>query len=72
MNSVIYTILNQIRSIAILLSPVIPDSSNKILDTIGIEKKDRTLQKILDIKFLKSGNSIKKTNILFKKIENDN
>jgi len=72
MNSVIYTILNQIRSIAILLSPIIPDSSNKILDTIGIEKKDRTLKNILDIKFLKPGTPIKKSSILFKKIENDN
>ena len=72
MNSVIYTILNQIRSISILLSPIIPDSSNKVLDIFGIDKKDRTLEKVLDIKFLKPGTPIKKTGILFKKIEDDN
>ncbi len=72
MNSVIYTILNQIRSISILLSPIIPDSSNKVLDIFGVDKKDRTLEKVLDIKFLKPGTPIKKTGILFKKIEDDN
>ena len=72
MNAVIYTILNQIRSISILLSPIIPDSSDKILNTLGINKKEKTLDKILDIKFLKSGTTIKKTDILFRKIEDDN
>ena len=72
MNSVIYTILNQIRSISILLSPIIPQSSNKILNILNINDKDRTIKKILDIKFLKSRSKIKKTDILFKKVEDDN
>ncbi len=72
MNSVMYTILNQIRSISILLYPIIPDTSEKILNTLGVKKKDITLKKLMDTKFLKSGATIKKTNILFKKIENDN
>ena len=72
MNSVIYTILNQIRSISILLSPIIPQSSNKILSILNINDNDRTIKKILDIKFLKSGSKIKKTDILFKKVEDDN
>ena len=72
MNSVIYTILNQIRSISILLSPIIPQSSNKILNIFNINDKDRTIKKISDIKFLKSGSKIKKTDILFKKVEDDN
>ena len=72
MNSVIYTILNQIRSISILLSPIIPQSSNKILNILNINDKGRTIKKILDIKFLKSGSKIKKTDILFKKVEDDN
>ncbi len=72
MNSVIYTILNQIRSISILLSPIIPESSKKILDTLGINKKDIKIEKLNDINFLKSGTKIKKSDILFKKIENDN
>jgi methionyl-tRNA synthetase len=72
MNTVLYNILNQIRSISILLHPIIPDSTNKALDILGIKKEDRVISKIANLKFLKSGNIIKKANILFKKIENDN
>ena len=72
MNAVIYTILNQIRSISILLNPIIPNSSKKILNALGVSEKDIKLEKLMDTKFLKSGVGIKKTNILFKKIENDN
>ena len=72
MNTVLYNILNQIRSISILLYPIIPDSTNKALDILGIKKEDRVISKIANLKFLKPGNIIKKANILFKKIENDN
>ena len=72
MNTVLYNILNQIRSISILLHPIIPDSTNKALDILGIKKEDRVISKIANLKFLKPGNIIKKANILFKKIENDN
>ena len=72
MNAVLYNILNQIRSITILLYPVIPESANKVLDTLGVEKKERNLKSIENSKFFKSGRIIKKSDILFKKIENDN
>ena len=49
-----------------------PDSIEKILNTLSVKKKDITLKSVMKTKFLKSGTSIKKTNILFKKIENDN
>ena len=35
MNTVLYNILNQIKSISILLYPIMPDSTNKILKSIG-------------------------------------
>ena len=72
MNTILYNILNQIRSISILLYPIIPGSTNKALDILGIKKEDRVISKIANLKFLKPGNIIKKANILFKKIENDN
>ena len=72
MNTVIYNILNQIKSISILLNPIMPDSTDKILSVLGIEKKYRVLKTIENLKFLKSGNTINKSEILFKKIENDN
>ena len=63
MNAVMYTILNQIRSISVLLHPIMPDSFEKILNAMGILKKDIKLEKLMDTKFLKSGTTIKKTNI---------
>ena len=72
MATVLYNILNQIRSISILLYPIIPESTSKVLDILGVDKKERNLKSIENVKFLKSGNIIKQSEILFKKIENDN
>ena len=72
MNAVIYTILNQIKSISILLYPIIPGSSEKILNCLGVDKMDFNIDCLLDTNYLKMGNKIKKPGILFKKIENDN
>jgi len=71
MNTILYNILNQIRSISILLNPIIPNSSSKVLDTLSIKKQDRKIDSIMNINYLKAGSIIKKTDILFKKIEND-
>jgi len=72
MNTVLYCILNQIKSISILLNPIMPESTNKILEILAIKQKDRILKTVENSKFLKSGTIIKKSDILFKKIENDN
>ena len=72
MNAVIYTVLNQIKSISILLYPIIPDSTQKILDCLGVPKNEFNLDCLLNLKYLKMDLSIKKPGILFKKIENDN
>ena len=72
MSTILYNILNQIRSITILLYPVIPESASKVLDVLGVEKKEMNLKSIENSNFLKPGKLIKKLDILFKKIENDN
>tara|TARA_Y100001960_G_scaffold288254_1_gene327130 strand:- start:371 stop:1081 length:711 start_codon:yes stop_codon:yes gene_type:complete len=72
MNTILYNVLNQIRSISILLNPIIPIATNKILNTLSIDKKDINIKNIENSKFLKTGNKIKETDILFNKIENDN
>ncbi len=72
MNTIIYIILNQIKSISILLNPIMPQATNKILTTLGIKQEDRVLKTIENINFLKPGTVINKSEILFKKIENDN
>ena len=72
MNTVIYVVLNQIRSISILLNPIIPNSTEKILSCLNIKKADITIDNLLNTEFLKPGMKIMKPNILFKKIDNDN
>ena len=71
MNTVLYCILNQIKSISILLHPIIPDSIEKTFEIMGLKKEDIALTKIEDLKMLKPGSSIKKGDILFKKIESE-
>ena len=72
MNTILYTILNQIRSISILLNPIIPIATEKVLSTLSIEMTSINLESLKNIKILKPGIKLKKTDILFKKIENDN
>ncbi len=72
MNTILYNILNQIRSISILLNPIMPQSTSKVLDILGVDNKDIRLKTIEDHNFLKPGTMIKKSDILFKKIENGN
>tara|TARA_B100000795_G_scaffold245137_1_gene210079 strand:+ start:115 stop:321 length:207 start_codon:yes stop_codon:yes gene_type:complete len=67
-----YTIVTQIKNISILLSPIIPISSEKILDIMNIEKNDRFLKSINNKNIFDHNLQFKKTSILFKKIENDN
>ncbi len=70
LNTIIYTSLEIIRKISILLYPVIPDSSLKALKIFKIDESSLRVDTIKNNKFLKSGMSIKKINILFNKIEN--
>ena len=72
MNNILYTIVTQIKNISILLSPIIPISSDKILDIMNLEKESRLLKAIHDVDIFDHNLEFKKTSILFKKIENDN
>ena len=72
MNTILYVILNQIKSISILLNPVMPISTDKVLTSLGINQSNRTLEVVKNHKFLKPGGTVKELNILFKNIENDN
>ena len=71
MNTVLYCILNQIKSIGVLLYPIIPQSIEKIFETLSLKKEDILLKNIENNKIPKPGNSINMSKILFKKIEND-
>ncbi len=72
MNTILYTIVTQIKNISILLSPIIPISSDKILDIMNLNKEDRLLKSIATKDIFNHNLEFKKTSILFKKIENDN
>ena len=67
MDQVLYTIINQIKNIAILLSPIIPESSEKIFKILNI--KSVKLSDIKNDKILDFNKPINRISILFKKIE---
>jgi methionyl-tRNA synthetase len=72
MNTILFTIVTQIKNISILLSPIIPLSSEKILDIMNLENDEKKLISINNTDIFKHDLKFKKISILFKKIENDN
>ena len=71
MNTVLYCILNQIKSISMLLYPIMPNSIEKTIGLMSLKKEDISLTGVENSMLLKPGNAIKKGDILFKKIENE-
>ena len=72
MNTILFTIVTQIKNISILLSPIIPLSSEKILNIMNLEEQEKQLKAINNIDIFKHDLKFKKISILFKKIEDDN
>jgi len=72
MNTILYAIVTQIKNISILLSPIIPSSSEKIFNIMNLKTEDRLLKSITSNNIFNHNLEFKKTSILFKKIENDN
>ncbi len=68
LSSIIYTSLELIRKISILLYPIIPESSLKALKIFNIKENDISFESIGNNKYLKPNNEIFKIDILFKKI----
>ena len=71
LNTIVYVSLEIIRKISILLNPIIPDSSLKVLDVFNLKQTDLSFDSIANHEELKIKNKIKKIDILFKKIENN-
>ena len=72
MRAILYTIVEQIKNISILLNPIIPISTKKVLNTINISEKDILIESIKKDNILDCNSELKSLDILFKKIENDN
>ena len=72
LNTIVFTALEIIRKISFLLYPIIPGSVLKALKIFNLGENDIKLEDISKNEFLIKGNSIKKIDILFKKIEKNN
>ena len=72
MNTILFTICEQIKNISILLSPIMPMATNKVLETMNFPNKNLSIQGIHDSNLLNHDMDLKNLNILFKKIEDDN
>ena len=72
MNTILFTIVEQIKNISILLNPIIPDATNKVLSMINILNKDISINKIKEENVLDNKKELGNLEILFNKIEDDN
>ena len=70
LNTIVYVSLEVIRKISIMLYPVIPASSLRVLNIFNIKEKDIKFESIKNHEELAINNKINKIDILFKKIEN--
>ncbi len=72
MKSILFTISEQIKNISILLNPIIPNSTKKILDIMNLTDNDLLIDSITKRGIIDHNKELKELNILFKKIEHDN
>jgi len=69
MNNILYISLEQIAKISILLSPIIPEATSKVLDALNVERSSRNLSFIDGKSIFSSKININSLDILFKKID---
>ena len=67
--TIVYTALELIRKISILLYPVIPQTAAKVLNIFNIKESEIDFSSLSINEILKENNQINKLDILFKKIE---
>jgi len=68
MNNILHLSLEQIAKISILLNPIIPIATSKVLDSLNIPKKDRNLSFLDGKNVLQDLVEVKNLTILFKKV----
>ncbi|EEC11391.1 MULTISPECIES: methionine--tRNA ligase [spotted fever group] len=69
MLEVLYTLLEVLRYIAIMLLPFIPSSANKMLDQLGVNKEERLFKHLVRDYALTAGSNILEPTIIFPKFE---
>ena len=68
LNTIIYTSLELIRKASILLYPIIPDTSLKVMKIFDYDIKNILFDTLKNNLYIKKGSRINKIDILFKKI----
>ena len=68
MNNILHIALEQIAKISILLNPIIPNASEKVLDALNINTKLKNFSFLNDKNVITNEIKIKELDILFKKI----
>lgn len=68
MNNILHLALEQIAKISILLNPIVPQATTKVLKALKINAKSRNLSFLEGKKILSSETRISELSILFKKI----
>ena len=69
LNTIVFVSLELIRKISILLYPIIPNTSLKVLNIFSMKEKDIKFDTISNNEYLKDKKEIKKLGILFEKIK---
>ncbi len=72
MNAILFTVVLQIKNISILLNPIIPNATKKVLTMINLSDQNTSIDKINDDNILNNKKELGKLEILFTKIEDDN
>ena len=72
MKTILFTIVQQIKNISILLNPIIPNATNKVFSIINFSSENIEIDKINDDNCLNHDKELNSLEILFNKIENDN
>jgi len=72
MKAILFTIVEQIKNISILLNPIIPNATKKILSMINLSSQNITIDTINDETIFNNKKEIGNLEILFTKIEDDN
>ncbi len=72
METILFTTCEQIKNISILLNSIIPIATNKVLETMNVKKENRSINQINSLECFDHDKELKKLDILFKKIEDDN
>ena len=72
MKTILFTICQQIKNLSILLNPIIPVATSKVLETMNVKAEDRKIDKIDKLNCFNHDKEIKELKILFTKIDDDN